>query len=100
MLEKRKIPNHTNYDYYNNGIDGSVSKDKANAIIEEIIDINEKGKNNCRNIKAAITRYNFIDCKRNSNYIVLSNILRKASVILANYKSNEGFHSEESGAKT
>lgn len=43
MLEKRKIPNHTNY-YYNNGIDGSVSKDKANAIIEEIIDIMRREK--------------------------------------------------------
>jgi len=44
LLEKRKIPNHTNYDYYNNGIDGSVSKDKANAIIEEIIDIMRREK--------------------------------------------------------
>lgn len=43
-FQKKKIPNHTCYDYYSNGIDNSISKGEANEIIEEIIDIMRREK--------------------------------------------------------
>ena len=41
---KRQIPQHTQYTYYKNGLDSSVSRKEANEIIEEIINIMRKHK--------------------------------------------------------
>lgn len=43
-LEKKEIPRHTFYDFYNNGISGSITNVKANEIIEEIIDVMRREK--------------------------------------------------------
>lgn len=43
MVElKNGIPRHTQYDYYQNGIDSSIGAQEANEIIEEIIQIMRK----------------------------------------------------------
>ena len=36
---KKAMPSHINYDYYNNGVDSTLSGDEVNEIIEEIINI-------------------------------------------------------------
>lgn len=36
---KKGIPSHIKYDYYNNGVDSTLSGDEVNEIIEEIIGI-------------------------------------------------------------
>lgn len=45
MTETRKVvPKHTQYDYYQNGIDSSLEGEEVNEIIEEIIQIMRKHK--------------------------------------------------------
>lgn len=43
-MAKKEAPSHIKYDYYKNGIDGSISGEEVNDIIEEIIEIMRKHK--------------------------------------------------------
>lgn len=45
MLERKEgIKPHVKYDYYNNGVDSTLSGHEVNEIIEEIINIMKKHK--------------------------------------------------------